>query len=217
MALILLIGRTDVQLTRDLVPVIYHDLSLSESGTDIPIHDLSLEQVSVDPILATIHAQLSKFLHTGRLPSTDSQHISGLKETNARLSLANSNCRKPRSQSLTSQERMDSHLIRDRLKYTVDFKNKGFKPNTRGDFVQGPLTTLEELLTKLPESIHFNIEISMSHSHCQKSSFTLILVGKNTLDFTKLPMPESHILRLRSIRLSTRYLSESFKPAATGQ
>ncbi|THC92087.1 hypothetical protein EYZ11_008440 [Aspergillus tanneri] len=34
----------DVQLTRDLVPVIYHDLSLSESGTDIPIHDLSFEQ-----------------------------------------------------------------------------------------------------------------------------------------------------------------------------
>lgn len=36
----------DVQLTRDLVPVIYHDFSLSESGTDIPIHDLTLEQVS---------------------------------------------------------------------------------------------------------------------------------------------------------------------------
>ncbi|KAJ6190497.1 hypothetical protein N7519_000518 [Penicillium mononematosum] len=35
----------DVQLTRDLLPIIYHDFSLSESGTDIPIHDLSLEQV----------------------------------------------------------------------------------------------------------------------------------------------------------------------------
>ena len=36
----------DVQVTRDLIPIIYHDFSLSESGTDIPIHDLTLEQVS---------------------------------------------------------------------------------------------------------------------------------------------------------------------------
>lgn len=35
----------DVQLTRDLLPIIYHDFSLSESGTDIPNHDLSLQQV----------------------------------------------------------------------------------------------------------------------------------------------------------------------------
>lgn len=39
--------KIDVQLTRDLVPVLYHDLSLSESGTDIAIHDLTLKQVSV--------------------------------------------------------------------------------------------------------------------------------------------------------------------------
>jgi glycerophosphodiester phosphodiesterase len=39
--------QTDVQLTRDLVPVIFHDFSLSESGTDIPIHDLTFEQVSI--------------------------------------------------------------------------------------------------------------------------------------------------------------------------
>lgn len=29
------------------MPVIYHDFSLSESGTDIPIHDLNLDQVSI--------------------------------------------------------------------------------------------------------------------------------------------------------------------------
>ncbi|GBF61088.1 glycerophosphocholine phosphodiesterase [Trichophyton mentagrophytes] len=34
----------DVQLTRDLIPVLYHDLSLSESGTDVAIHDLTLKQ-----------------------------------------------------------------------------------------------------------------------------------------------------------------------------
>lgn len=38
---------SDVQLTRDLAPVIYHDFSLSESGTDVPIYDLSLDQVCI--------------------------------------------------------------------------------------------------------------------------------------------------------------------------
>lgn len=42
----LIFRQFDVQLTRDLIPVLYHDLSLSESGTDVAIHDLTLKQVS---------------------------------------------------------------------------------------------------------------------------------------------------------------------------
>ena len=34
----------DVQLTKDFVPVIYHDFLLSETGTDSPMHTLSFEQ-----------------------------------------------------------------------------------------------------------------------------------------------------------------------------
>lgn len=34
----------DVQLTKDLVPVIYHDFGVNETGLDIPMHLLSLEQ-----------------------------------------------------------------------------------------------------------------------------------------------------------------------------
>ncbi|KAI0143595.1 Glycerophosphoryl diester phosphodiesterase family-domain-containing protein [Xylariaceae sp. FL1272] len=34
----------DVQVTRDFEPVIYHDFSLSESGTDIPIYDMTVDQ-----------------------------------------------------------------------------------------------------------------------------------------------------------------------------
>ena len=41
----------DVQLTSDLVPVIYHDLLVSETGTDAPMHTLTFEQFQ----------QLSKF------------------------------------------------------------------------------------------------------------------------------------------------------------
>jgi Glycerophosphoryl diester phosphodiesterase family len=35
----------DVQLTKDHVPVIYHDFLMSETGIDAPLHSLSLEQV----------------------------------------------------------------------------------------------------------------------------------------------------------------------------
>ena len=54
------------------------------------------------------------------------------------------------------------HSILDRMKYTVDYQSKGFKPNTRGSFIQGPFATLKELLVNLPESIKFNVEISKS-------------------------------------------------------
>ena len=49
----------------------------------------------------------------------------------------------------------------DRMKHTKDFKMKGFKANSRGNFIQAPFTTLEEMFKKLPETIGFNIEMSM--------------------------------------------------------
>lgn len=45
------------------------------------------------------------------------------------------------------------------MKYTRDFKAKGFKGNSRGDSIQSPFTTLEEMLKKLPEDVGFNIEM----------------------------------------------------------
>jgi glycerophosphodiester phosphodiesterase len=68
---------------------------------------------------------------------------------------------KPRSQSLTREQGCGAKEIQDRMKYTVDFMDKGFKPNTRGDFILDSFATLEELLVELPESTNFDIEISM--------------------------------------------------------
>ena len=48
------------------------------------------------------------------------------------------------------------------MKHTRDFKKKGFKGNSRGNSIQAPFTTLEEMFKKLPETIGFNIEMSMS-------------------------------------------------------
>jgi glycerophosphodiester phosphodiesterase len=36
----------DVQLTKDNIPVIYHDFLVGETGIDAPMHSLTLEQVS---------------------------------------------------------------------------------------------------------------------------------------------------------------------------
>jgi glycerophosphodiester phosphodiesterase len=128
--------------TRDLKTVVYHDFSLSELGADIPIHDLTLDQ----------------YRHASDLQEPRGMAAVGLNITGHVL---RDPPQKQRSWSTGEESKLLSAQLRHRLRHTVDFKNKGFKPNTRGDFVQGPLTTLEELLTGLPQGIGFNIEISM--------------------------------------------------------
>ena len=62
--------------------------------------------------------------------------------------------------SLGTPTNDDSSEMSERMKHTRDFKQKGFKGNSRGNFIQAPFTTLEEMFRKLPESIGFNIEMS---------------------------------------------------------
>ena len=68
--------------------------------------------------------------------------------------------RKQRSLSLGGLKPEDASEMQERMKHTRDFKKKGFKGNSRGNFIQAPFTTLEEMFKKLPESIGFNIEMS---------------------------------------------------------
>ncbi|KAF2149925.1 GDPD-domain-containing protein [Myriangium duriaei CBS 260.36] len=138
----------DVQVTRDLVPVIYHDLSLSESGTDVPIHDLTLDQ----------------FLHAsdiqsprGRPPSWLGAVVNGTKPESRTL--------ERRSVSLTRSHERGASEVQDRMMHTVDFQNKGFKPNSRGTFVHDSFVTLEDLLLDLPEDVGFNAEIKYPRLH----------------------------------------------------
>jgi glycerophosphodiester phosphodiesterase len=130
----------DIQLTKDHVPVIYHDFLVSETGIDAPVHTLTLEQ----------------FLQLGdrgsaRTPTSPKLGAVGRDPSNP----------PPRLRSM-SVGGADSDLLElnERIKHTRDFKKKGFKGNSRGNHIQAPFATLEELFKRLPKSVGFNMELS---------------------------------------------------------
>ncbi|KAK5632949.1 hypothetical protein RRF57_008664 [Xylaria bambusicola] len=136
----------NVQVTKDLQPIIYHDFSLSETGTDIAIHDVTVDQYKYTSSVQTTHP----------VPDID---ILG---DDINSSYAET---RPRSLSLTSGSDPGVFYIRDRLRHTVDFKTKGMKSNIRGQVIQQPLATLKDLFHKLPNTIGFNIEIKYPRFH----------------------------------------------------
>lgn len=135
----------DVQLTKDHVPVLYHDFLVSETGIDAPVHTLTLEQ----------------FLHVSdnRTPRT-SRSGSPLRneKTKVRNAEGGEGTRLRRSMSVGGAY-VDSTELDEKMKHTRDFKKKGFKGNTRGHAIQAPFATLEEMFKKLPPSVGFNIEL----------------------------------------------------------
>jgi glycerophosphodiester phosphodiesterase len=64
-----------------------------------------------------------------------------------------------RSLSVGNSE-YDLSELTEKMKHTRDFKKKGFKGNSRGNHIQAPFATLEDLFKKLPKSVGFNIEMS---------------------------------------------------------
>ena len=134
----------DVQLTKDHVPVIYHDFLVSETGIDAPVHTLTLEQ----------------FLHVN--------------DTTPRVSRPPSPPQNPqmkvvrgmdRQRSLSLGPTMPEFDSAERMKHTRDWKEKGYKANSRGTFIQAPFTTLEEMFVKLDQEIGFNIEMKYPMLH----------------------------------------------------
>lgn len=136
----------DVQVTRDLEPVIYHNFSVSESGTEIPIHDMTLDQ----------------FMHACASQEPRSSAVAGSRDQSRKLP---NQPRRVRSGSLSERAGPESALLLDRLQHTVTYKATGFKANTRGSFIQDSLATLEHLLLRVPVNTGFNIEIKYSRLH----------------------------------------------------
>ena len=138
----------DVQLTKDHVPVIYHDFLVSETGIDAPVHTLTLEQF--------LHVNNNRSSpQSGRSPSrgrsdSDENDRNGAQPRYPQRARSFSNC---------TSSRATTDVMSDRMRHTRDFKSKGYKANSRGNFIQAPFTTLEEMLKKLPTNIGFNIEV----------------------------------------------------------
>ena len=143
----------DVQLTKDHVPVIYHDFLVSETGADVPVHSLTLEQ----------------FLHANegtprRNRSRDPTRTANGENNDHSNSNSSSGDERPkiraqRSYSLGGANMEHGPDMRERMKHTRDFKTKGFKGNVRGEFIQSPFATLEEMFLKIPQDVGFNIEM----------------------------------------------------------
>ncbi|KAL5116773.1 Glycerophosphocholine phosphodiesterase [Pleosporales sp. CAS-2024a] len=148
----------DVQLTKDHVPVIYHDFLVSETGIDAPVHTLTLDQ----------------FLHIGegqkpRQSRQDSPEPNDI-ANGANGDVDRPNTRRLRSYSVDNSTQRNIHLDRqqeltERMKHTRDFKKKGFKGNNRGFSIQSSFTTLEKMFNELPESVGFNIEMKYPMLH----------------------------------------------------
>ncbi|KAF2810802.1 GDPD-domain-containing protein [Mytilinidion resinicola] len=133
----------NVQLTRDHIPVIYHDFLLSESGADIAPHNLTLDQIG--------------FMNISDMqrPVPPSQDIeSGAYTYQSPTSLL----RRHRSQSFDNSDDLRARDFLNRLKHTHEFKLKGFKGNVRGAHIHDPFVTLEELLLALPENAALDLE-----------------------------------------------------------
>lgn len=147
----------DVQLTKDHVPVVYHDFLVSETGIDAPVHTLTLEQF--------LHINPDSSRHNHQQPN-HAQTTTQTRPNGDGPRRNRSNSFAPtRSQSLGIAGTGHHEELDERMKHTRDFKEKGFKANSRGKFIQAPFATLEDLFRKLPERIGFNIEMKYPMLH----------------------------------------------------
>ena len=145
----------DVQLTKDHVPVIYHDFLVSETGIDAPVHTLTLEQFL--HVNETASRTPSSSRTSSPKPSKDGRNSNPSADTRKNESLPRGSRSRSLSEGATST--YPNIDMSERMKHTRDFKLKGFKGNSRGNFIQAPFTTLEEMLKRLPQHIGFNIEM----------------------------------------------------------
>ncbi|KAI8147206.1 Glycerophosphoryl diester phosphodiesterase family-domain-containing protein [Fennellomyces sp. T-0311] len=153
----------DVQLTKDLVPVIYHDWTVTETGFDIPLNAITLEQfLHLRPSghIKEYHTGVSDGPHGELLPTLNGNHdmiedieTTGLKVPKQRMNRSNS-LSAIRGRALSEQR----SVATSRLEFTKTNKLGKLKGNGP-ESIQAPFTTLAEALTKIPMSAGLNIEV----------------------------------------------------------
>lgn len=147
----------DVQLTKDYVPVIYHDFLVGETGIDIPMQSLTLEQfLNISDLQKQSDGR--SMYHLKSSQDTDSKNKIKPSSIDDLPAVTLRSKEKNRSMSMYDTVSPFESALDRRMKYTRDFKLRGFKANTRGHSIQAPFTTLEEVLKTLPKNVGFNIE-----------------------------------------------------------
>lgn len=196
----------DVQLTKDMVPVIYHDFLVAETGVDIPMHKLTAEQFLKLSEHRPDHEYLSARKnhnmirrnktftrdHTGaNIFSLDDEAL--LQNRKFELSFvmfeegvdAHGKANDSSASGSTYQNQNTSSddissVYDERMKLTRTYKEKKFKGNSRGSSIASSFVTLEDLFKKLPESVGFNIECKYPMlSEAEKEDFEEIGIALN--------------------------------------
>ncbi|KAI9828136.1 MAG: Glycerophosphocholine phosphodiesterase [Thelocarpon impressellum] len=115
---------------------------------------------------ANLGASYVEFLHVNDgQPPRASRPTSPVQPIDAIGVVSEANGRRSRSLSVGHSDQSSASDLSERMKHTRDFKMKGYKANSRGNFIQAPFTTLEEMFKKLPETIGFNIEMKYPMLH----------------------------------------------------
>jgi glycerophosphodiester phosphodiesterase len=186
----------DVQLTKDLVPVIYHDFLVSETGIDAPVHTLTLDQ----------------FLHIGEGQKPRSSRASS-PETVTPVNGASGgeeprlNPKRLRSYSVDNSTQRNIHTerqdeLKERMKYTRDYIKKGYKGNSRAISIGSDFTTLERMFKSkdIPASVGFNIEMKYPMLHeSEEEEMDQYAVELNTFVDTVLQVVYDHSNQRRII------------------
>lgn len=140
----------DVQLTKDYVPVVYHDFLVSETGIDIPTQSITLEQFLS---ISDQQQNIGSSKHRTSSPPTRKPNATVINNDEENIH--------PKQRSLSlfgDNTEYEMSMMDQRLRNTRDFKLKGFKPNIRGHSIQAPVTTLEHVFKTVPKNVGFNIE-----------------------------------------------------------
>ncbi|OBA23251.1 GDPD-domain-containing protein [Metschnikowia bicuspidata var. bicuspidata NRRL YB-4993] len=155
----------DVQLTKDFVPVIYHDFLVAESGGDIPMHMLTAEQfLGFSEHEDNGKAKLFSFDKT-KLNGNVSRNFALDDELLGKYNRPRSMSSYPSAPNMTSsveEEELDKEFrdqMARRMKLTKTWKEKGFKGNARGSSIASNFVTLKELFKRLPKNVGFNMEL----------------------------------------------------------
>ncbi|CAG8482851.1 3018_t:CDS:10 [Gigaspora margarita] len=143
----------DCQLTKDLVPVIYHDWNVTETGIDIPMHSVTLKQFLN---LKKIEMEISTndFNETDNVTSQNSQNFQNSQNDGDTDNTPNSSSFK----KLKRANSMGSILNKAKSRRIDENNNGKLKGNGIGT-IQSPFIKLEDTFKNIPINIGFNIEV----------------------------------------------------------